>query len=258
MEKNPLDSWRIDWIKDFYVDKDMSNIEGIEMIREFYRLARDDPVYLIKAYTAETDYYRLLNQHLAITDPTPMSRSVDEEGGRWYRLRDLVGIIASHDNMKSFIFRGRVFRGMRLTLEELSAYELPIKTKSQATYQSGGDNIRYIVNKTFLSTSKDYDTAKSFAFGGVERHARSGELVKIPTICIYHIQSDARIALDVESISEYSHEREVLILPGQTFEVVSVKKNIPTADGLMNEIHLEEHVKSKMNQDLYEDLREYS
>ncbi|CAF4230278.1 unnamed protein product, partial [Rotaria sordida] len=120
MEKNPIDLWRIDWIKDFYVNKEMSNIEGIDMIQEFYELARTDLIYLIKAYTAETEYYRLLNLHLAITNATPLGRSIDEEGSRWCQLRDLVGFIVSHDNMKPFIFKGLVFHTMHLTQEELA------------------------------------------------------------------------------------------------------------------------------------------
>ncbi|CAF4106153.1 unnamed protein product [Adineta steineri] len=250
MEKSPLDTWRVDWIKEFYVDKDMSDIEGIDVIREFYELARTNPLYLIKAYSAETDYYRLLNLHLANTNSAAQNSPIDEDRSRWYRLRDLVQIFASHDDLKPYIFKGRVFRGMHLTQEELEAYEMPLKRKI-IRHAGQPQVVNYIVNKSFLSTSKDYETAKEFALQAAGRRTKNGELIKFPTVCIYCIRSDNRIALDIEAISEYAHEREVLILPGQTFEVISIRKNIQTSDGLYNGAWISQQIVRDVNKGEY-------
>ncbi|CAF1656109.1 unnamed protein product [Didymodactylos carnosus] len=114
---------------------------------------------------------------------------------------------------------------MKITEDELSQYRLR----------------KYIVNKTFLSTTKERSIANEFAFDGGLRHNHDGEIIKVPTICIYTIIGHDRIALDIERISEYAHEKEVLIIPGQTFKVTAIRTNVQTAQGLCYEIELVEH-----------------
>ncbi|CAF1517590.1 unnamed protein product, partial [Didymodactylos carnosus] len=54
-------------IKRHYIEKELKDIDGIDTIRQYFdrALTEDDPLYLIKAYTADTGFYYALNAHLA-------------------------------------------------------------------------------------------------------------------------------------------------------------------------------------------------
>jgi hypothetical protein len=86
------------------------------------------------------------------------------------------------------------YRGMNITETDLAAYEVGEK----------------IMNRSFLSTSKDRGIAENFL-----QTAVTG---KLPVLCTYTI-IDKRAALDVHSISEFAHEQEVLIVPWMAFVV---------------------------------------
>ena len=67
-------------------------------------------------------------------------------------------------------------------------------------------------NKTFQSTSKSREIAAKYV------GTTPAKLNETNVIMIYEIV-DSRFALDVEKLSKYPDEREVLLLPGCLFEV---------------------------------------
>ncbi|CAF1314927.1 unnamed protein product [Adineta steineri] len=65
--KDPNVYQLIVYIKQNYVERYLQDIDGIDTIKQYFNMSikEKDPVYLLKAYTAETGFYSLLNVHLA-------------------------------------------------------------------------------------------------------------------------------------------------------------------------------------------------
>jgi len=72
-----------------------------------------------------------------------------------------------------------------------------------------------ILTKTFSSASKQRNIAISFFNDKNDR---------LSTICIYEIRNH-RTALDIESISIYPYEQEVVVLPYSAFKIVDIQIN---------------------------------
>ena len=75
-----------------------------------------------------------------------------------------------------------------------------------------------ILTKTFSSTSKRLAVASGFLNQNPENNDR------LSTICVYEIRN-RRTALDVEHISVFKAEKEVLILPYSAFKIIDIKMN---------------------------------
>ncbi|CAM4889502.1 unnamed protein product [Rotaria socialis] len=88
---------------------------------------------------------------------------------------------------------GVTYQGMGVTGNDFSKYEVAEK----------------VMNRSFLSTSKERDVADKFI-------AISATKGKITVLCTYNI-TDRRAALDTHSVSEFSDEQEVIIVPWMAF-----------------------------------------
>ncbi|CAF1141130.1 unnamed protein product, partial [Didymodactylos carnosus] len=172
-----------------YLDKSLCDIDGIELIRYFYRQAekQNSPVYILKAYTAETDYYKVLNNQLAMLN----GNTPDDYQNSWSR-DAIIGIMISHPALDNLSYVGVTYRGMCLTEDDLKQYKVGTR----------------VMNKTFLSTSTDRHIVDRFSLPKDKR---------ISAICVYDIRNN-RSGLNVESISEYGSEKEVLIAPFCAFK----------------------------------------
>ena len=82
------------------------------------------------------------------------------------------------------------------------------------------------VNRTFISATKDRQFAERYA----RSRSKAGEYAAILSLDIKH----GGTALDVESISEFSDEKEILIMNNHIFKVVRVSATTTTTD-----IHIE-------------------
>jgi hypothetical protein len=172
--------------------------QHINLVRYFLEeLKRTrDVTYSLRLYTAETDFYRLLNEAIA-TELNAMSRFHVKET---YWAMCFAGIVSRDTALDHLRWAGDVttsvtYRGMNITETDLSKYEVGEK----------------IMNRSFLSTSKDRRIAENF----LQISAVTG---KLAVLCTYTI-IDKRAALDVHSISEFHHEQEVLIVPWMAFVV---------------------------------------
>ncbi|CAF5049432.1 unnamed protein product [Rotaria sp. Silwood1] len=99
----------------------------------------------------------------------------------------------------------------QLQLENLTAKE----NISRAYYI--GIIARHPKLKTFSSTSKQKDVALGFL------RDNSGTDDRLSTICVYEIRNE-RTALDIEHISLFQDEKEVLILPYSAFKIIDIKQ----------------------------------
>jgi hypothetical protein len=196
--KDPNFYQLIIYIKENYLDKDLQHVEDINTIKKYFDRAikKKDPVYLLKAYTAETGFYSILNVHLAqlklenLTSKENLSRA-------YY-----IGLIARHPNFERLTHIGVTYRGMMITDDDIQQYKIGAR----------------ILTKTFSSSSKQLNVALNFLNKNRDTEDR------LSTICIYEIRNQ-RTALDIEHISEYPDEEEVLILPYSAFKIIDIKQN---------------------------------
>ncbi|CAF0834372.1 unnamed protein product [Rotaria sordida] len=186
----------IAYIKKNYLEKDLQDIDGINTIKQYFDMAinEKDPVYLLQAYTAETGFYSTLNVHLAQLRLENLTAK--ENVSRAY----YIGIIARHPKLETFSYTGVTFRGMMITNNDLKQYKRGTR----------------ILTKTFSSTSKQKDVALGFL------RDNSGTDDRLSTICVYEIRNE-RTALDIEHISLFQDEKEVLILPYSAFKIIDIK-----------------------------------
>ena len=175
-----------------------------EIIALFRQAAREnDPTYIVKAYTAETPFYRSLNKELARTSQQVMNvaiYSLDPQFQRFWKTHGrIAGIISQHEKMKPCRFQGSCYRGMRISETEL------------AKYQQGAR----VMNRSFLSATVEENIALRFAVDLEE------DTDKLPVICKYKIRN-RHTALDIAEMSCYPNEREILIAPYTVFTVVTI------------------------------------
>lgn len=196
--KDPQFHNLIAYIKQNYLENELQNVDGINTVKHYFDMAinEKDPTHLLTAYTADTDFYSTLNVDLAqlqlenLTAIKNLSRAY------------FIGIIARHPKFEKLSYVGEVFRGMIITTNDVQKYKIGTR----------------ILTKTFSSSSKQRNVASTFQ----GRAADTGD--RLSTICIYKI-CNLRTALDIQHVSEFPHEAEVLILPYSAFKIIDVKQN---------------------------------
>ncbi|CAF1174988.1 unnamed protein product [Adineta ricciae] len=203
-------------IRQQYINENgpLASVEGIDIIRSYFDRAMqiNDSKQVVRAYTAETGFYRRLNEDLSQM-PTHWSGTRHE--------RSMISILMFHPELQQYTYMGETHRGMMISSEELKEYVVGT----------------VFMNKTFLSTSKDKKQTEKFI-------TYSESSTKLKVVCKYLIKHEGT-ALDIEAISEFEHEREVLILPYASFKVKSIQKST----GINNDItqidveEIEEQVK---------------
>jgi hypothetical protein len=183
-----------------YIKQEMSHTD-VERIGQFLDAAEktEDPKYILKAYTVESDFYKKLNKDLA-------TKHFDQ--GTNFGITYFIEFFYNNPAFGKLSYKGKTYRGMSITQEDLSQYGV------------GGK----VMNKAFLSTSKDQTIAEGFAKdNATNRKTQDGAQIKMSAICMYEIINE-RTGLDVEQISEYSMEKEVLIGPYTAFIIQAIRK----------------------------------
>jgi hypothetical protein len=172
---------------------ELRDAAGMDQIRHFLNMAVEayDCTYFIRAYTAETDFYKRLNRLYAQTnlDYTEAGRN------KWFIKFSTV--LKNNWEMRKYWWTGMCFRGLNMTEDDLDEYKVD----------------EMITNKAFMSTSKNSDLAVQF-LSKVVPGTR-------PVLCVYCIQHH-EIAMDISSLSEYPNEEEVLIFPNIQFKLVDI------------------------------------
>ena len=169
------------------------------IVKDYFDTAKEtkDPVYLLKAYTVESEFYRKLNREMATGSRREVFKKLCKKWTGYY-----TGMIVRNPAFEPYRFTGQTFRGMQITPSEFAQYRR--------------DNA--LTNKSFQSTSKSWKIAKGFA---CPAKPKPGTLAVVVIFTI----TDRRSALSIESISEYQTEEEVLIVPGTFFLVTNVNEN---------------------------------
>ncbi|CAF2529376.1 unnamed protein product [Rotaria sp. Silwood2] len=198
-----------------------------------------DASYFIRAYTVESDFYKILNcklaqQDLKTTDgleaeeqlqflmgtvfqqvgqlvsraqafqggqPLPIQNSNESNWAKLF-LRPLYMLLSTPNS--SIRFQGSTYRGVWISLDQLKCYL---------------EDTKFVCNKAITSTSKLRTVAQSFIDS-----VRDPPAEKLSAMFTYVIESySALYALNIRDFSVIPEEEEVLLLPGVCFTVSNVQ-----------------------------------
>ena len=170
-------------------------------IEWFCRKAQEtnDYIYLLKLYTAETGFYKKLNKTIAKNEAFLRNSELMMPWALYF-----AGMLCRNPLLDRHRFQGQMYRGMRISNEDLCAYQ------SDAT----------VISKAFLSTSKNRQIAEIFS-GWNDDDPNDKDT--FPVLCTYTIL-DRQSAIDLEEASEFPEEEEVLIMPSTVFRVINIQK----------------------------------
>ncbi|CAF4973810.1 unnamed protein product [Rotaria sp. Silwood1] len=215
---------------DDYVARACNSDQDKQVIQWFFRQAalEQNAQYIVKAYTSVTQFYTIVNTHMAKFLLRFFRWNYDARHAN--TLEKSVGYLASifiyHPDLRSLSYTGTTYRGMILSQHDLSIYNVG----------------KRLLNKSFLSTSLARHIAELFAGAGNSKSMRRNlnhELIQYMTLCIYNIRNPDT-ALQIGTISEVPLEQEVLIMPLCAFQIKSIRKNLGNESNIDVEIELEE------------------
>jgi len=155
---------------------------------------------LLHLYTLETQFYRALKE-----DCLPLA----------------IPLFIHLPELKERYFKGRTYRGMHMTYEQLLIYQLAMETPGT-----------FLQTHSFSSTSMDRLIAEQFAYEKLKKTEKDLCVLFIfdfPDKCDQAINL-SRISMDTPCLSEYENEEEVLILPWTLFEVARIRKGTDEDD----------------------------
>ncbi|CAF1453142.1 unnamed protein product [Adineta steineri] len=188
-----------------------------QILKQYFAEMKEthDPICIIKVYTSTTSFHKYYNEYIAqhgIGFFDPFSVDIHVDYAIVKSLMKTIGIIMYDKSFSKYRYRGKTYRGMLLTEEDLYKYVINSK----------------IMNKSFLSTSKSKEIAEAFSGCEQEKFLRKTpdkQAIHISVLCTYIIRN-SDTALNIETISErISDEKEVLILPFSIFQVKSVQRS---------------------------------
>ncbi|CAF1209220.1 unnamed protein product [Adineta steineri] len=223
------------YLNEYLIQQEYFSKDNIEKVKDCFTKAIEEQNYLkyfIKAYTFTNNFHHVLNKHLALYilhyfDTRPYSSTPVE-----YRLINclvhIVTLLINHPDVRQYKYKGVTYRGMLMSPNDLKPYRIG----------------NYILNKSFVSTSKDPAVARMYAGTGQEnvlgRILNYHDPSEVPVILKFTIKQDDT-GVDIKHMSMVEDEEEVLILPFSVFQVKDRIENGANTDspGLI-EIYLEQ------------------
>ncbi|CAF1357202.1 unnamed protein product [Adineta ricciae] len=196
-----------------YIEKMDFDQNEKDLIQNYVQQAMEtnDPIPLVRAYTEKTPFVTKLNEDLAKEGSDFRFQSAlaglntnlcDNEAQKGFGGYIYTSILAFHTKLQSYRrFTGLTYRGVNMTKADLDQYQ---KNRSMLV-------------RTFLSSSTERLVAENFL--------TSTSKGKYPVICTYNIRN-ANTAIDVQTISRYPNEKEILIPPFSVFTIVDIKLNL--------------------------------
>lgn len=173
-----------------------NNMPKIDVIRRLFRRAIDekDCNRLIQAYTAETDFYNRINNYLILQN----EQIIKNGNSSTNNVSEFIDTIYLNRQLhKNYQYQGICYRSLRIkSLNDLNIYKVDSK----------------IINITFISTTKDREFA--------EQYINDLEQGDQPKVIISFDIRQHKSALDIEYISEFPDEKEVLIMTNRIFKVI--------------------------------------
>lgn len=220
------------YIKEYLVEQENVSQNEIDKLEFYFKQGIEEKnylIYFIKAYTLTNNFHRILNKHLALYilhyfDPQSYSSSKSK-----YRLINclvhIVTLLINHPDIHKYRYTGITYRGLLMKKDDLECYSIG----------------NHILNRSFVSTSKNRSIAQLFADSGhlgdtTDHH----DSEKIPVLLKYTTKQN-QTSIDIEHISMIPDEEEVLILPFSVFQVKDRIENCQNVSSpMLVEIVLEE------------------
>ncbi|CAF1332210.1 unnamed protein product [Adineta steineri] len=240
------------YLNEYLIQQERFSRDQIEKIRDCFTKAIEEQNYLkyfIQAYTFTNNFHHVLNKHLALYILDYFDAQSYSSAPAEYRLINclvhIVTLLINHPDVCQYKYKGVTYRGMLMSPNDLEPYRVG----------------NYILNKSFVSTSKDRAVARMYAGSGQEnvlgRISNHHDPSEVPVILKFTIKQDDT-GVDIEHMSMVEDEEEVLILPFSVFQVKDRIENGSNTDwpGLI-EIDLEqcddnEQVNNKKPKSKYE------
>ena len=190
-----------------YIGESLKNANGIDKILRFFQKAtqEEDPIWIITAYTAETDFYKFFNREMAVGS----TRFAMER-------KYLVALLLNHPKLDPYSFTGVSYRTMKITVSALKKYK-----KGE-----------FLMTKSLVSSSIEGKIAIWFSKQAEDQLANNScnarlnannQTIQEWVLCKYLIKH-RRSALHIENKSQYAMEGEVLIMPFTVFKVKGVSR----------------------------------
>lgn len=199
----------VEEIRNDYLERIDFNVDQKLLIDNYLKesIEKKDPIPLVRAYTEKTPFVNKLNEDLAKIGSDFRFQMLDgiyqdNEPLKGFGEYLFTSILSHHSRLNPYrYFLGRTFRGMNVNQSDLDQYE----------------EGKVILTRTFLSSSTDENIAQAFL--------NVNQLNIYPVLCIYHIRNRLS-TIDVQQISKYPNEKEILIIPFVTFRIIRVEKNL--------------------------------
>ncbi|UJR23796.1 hypothetical protein I4U23_026773 [Adineta vaga] len=169
----------------------LHDMPQLDVIRRYFRHAIEakNAIYFIQAYTAETYFYKRINEYLLKRDQY-----------RSESFSKFVQTIAFNRELHTrYSYEGLCYRS-------ICTYSNEILT----LFERG----KKISNRMFLSTIQDRTLAENY----IQERKTAEQYVIMMIFKIRHRYT----ALDIEQISEFPHEKEILIMYDSIFEVTQI------------------------------------
>ena len=200
----------LDKIQKNYIEKGLYNTEKIHIIRRFFERAteEEDPKWIIKAYSAETDFYKVLNTEIA-------SGATRYQSERRY----IVALLRYHPKLDEYVYIGKAHRAVQITNDDVKRYKVNCLLMTKSFVSSSVDE--KVIN-LFICQKESVKKEKPV----LTRLKSDGETIRTWVIWNYQIKN-RRTALHVEHISQYPVEGEVLIMPYSVFQVKKISQSKP-------------------------------
>ncbi|CAF2507762.1 unnamed protein product [Rotaria sp. Silwood2] len=197
-----------------------NNMPKIGLIRRLFHRAinEKDCTRLIQAYTTDTDFCNQINNYLI----TQQEESTNNSSIQTNVMSEFIDTIFFNRQLhEQYQFQGICYRSMKIKSDnDLNIYRVGTK----------------LINRTFISATKDRQFAEKYVCD------RSAEK-KYAVIISFEIRQ-FNTALDIEYLSEFPSEKEILIMNKRIFKVVRIKMK----NSFDVEIELRESKSTRVNQ----------
>jgi hypothetical protein len=223
------------YLNEYLIKQERFPEDKIKQIKDCFKNAIEEKNYLkyfIKAYTYTNNFHHVLNKHLALYILDYFDPQSDSSTPAEYRLINclvhIVTLLINDPYRDKYKHKGITYRGLLMKQNDLEHYRIG----------------NYILNKSFMSTSKNLSIAQIYANNtrdsSLGRTSNDRDPAEVSVIFKFTIKQD-KTAVDIKHMSMVPDEEEVLILPFSVFQVKDRIENGPNTDspGFI-EIDLEE------------------
>ena len=214
-------------IMEYLVQREDFPQRDAEILREYFKKSIEKTnytMYFIKAYTVTNNFYRVLNKHLALYILDYIDLQSYSSLQTKYRLINclthIVTLLINQPDIDKYKYTGVTYRALLLKENDLKSYNIN----------------SFILNKSFVSTSKNHSVTEMFAKNGHSGGTSDENESRQVSVLLKYTIKQNQTAIDIQNMLMVEDEEEVLILP---FSVFQVKNRIQTCSNTSSSVSIE-------------------